>query len=82
MKKFKLGANIGVINAKFEEEYGNTPSNYLERIGYLIDKMLKPLSEFALSRKLIILIDGADDILRYKNISWTLSPASFAVLTI
>lgn len=67
LKKFKLGANIGVINAKFEEEYGNTPSNYLERIGYLIDKMLKPLSEFALSRKLIILIDGADDILRYKK---------------
>lgn len=68
LSKLKIGNNIASFDLEFEKEFGTKPATYLERIATLNEKMLSTLSEvFYSDKKVIILIDGVDDILRFKK---------------
>ncbi|MFP3379671.1 hypothetical protein SB767_25175 [Bacillus sp. SIMBA_069] len=68
LSKLKIGNNIASFDLEFEKEFGTKPATYLERISTLNDKMLSTLADvFYSDKKVIILIDGVDDILRFKK---------------
>lgn len=68
LSKIKLGGSIGKFDVSFEKEFGTKPSTYLERITSLNERMLDILSDVWFDEeKVVILIDGVDDILRFKK---------------
>lgn len=68
LSKIKIGADTIKFDAEFERAFGEKPSTYLERISTLNDKMLEVLTDLWFeNQKIIILIDGVDDILRFKK---------------
>lgn len=67
VSKLKLGANVGVFDANYEAEFGTKPFSFTERISTLIDKMKKCLDDIYLDKRIFLLIDGVDDILRFKK---------------
>lgn len=68
LSKLKIASSIAVFDLEFEKEFGVKPLTYLERITTINDKMLQVLSNIWFSdKKILILIDGLDDILRYKK---------------
>lgn len=68
LSKLKVGANLVVFDAEFEKEFGIKPNSFLERISILNDEMINILSDvYFNNKKIIISIDGVDDILRFKK---------------
>lgn len=68
LSKLKLGANLGAVDAGIEREFGIKPDSYLERISLLTENMIELLSDiYYKDEKVIISIDGVDDILRFKK---------------
>lgn len=68
LSKIKVGAGIAKFDMEFEKEFNVTPSTYLERMSLITEKMLNVLVESELNeREVIIIIDGFDDVLRYKK---------------
>ena len=68
LSKLKVGANIKIFDVAFEKEFKTQPANYLERISIVTEEMLNVLSSSYLNeRNIMIIIDGLDDVLRYKK---------------
>ncbi|AKA71496.1 P-loop ATPase, Sll1717 family [Clostridium scatologenes] len=68
LSKLKVGVNVGAFDIALENKFGIKPRSFLERISILNEKMLNVLTEICFNdRKIIILIDGVDDILRFKK---------------
>ena len=68
LSKIKVGSEIAKFDLEFEKTFNTKPQNYLERISLITERMLEVLNEIYLNdRKIIIIIDGLDDILRYKK---------------
>lgn len=68
LSKFKIGISISKFDAAFESEFNTQPKNYLERVSVMVEKMLEVLCNIELNgRQILIIIDGFDDILRYKK---------------
>lgn len=68
LSKLKVGTNVGVFDATFEKEFGVKPNSFLERISIISDKMIEILNHIYFNNKRIIIsIDGVDDILRFKK---------------
>lgn len=68
LTKIKMGVGVVNFDAEFEKKYNSSPSNYLERISVITEKMLYGISDAYLNeRKVVIIIDGLDDVLRYKK---------------
>ncbi|WP_455577598.1 P-loop ATPase, Sll1717 family [Anaerosinus sp.] len=68
LSKIKVGVDVISIDLNFSKNKNNQPKSYLERIDLLIDLLLENLNFIKLdSEKIIIVIDGLDDILRYKK---------------
>lgn len=68
LSKLKVGLNTGIFDASIESEFGIKPSNFSERISIINEKMMEVLSEMYFNdKKIIISIDGVDDILRFKK---------------
>lgn len=67
VSRLKLGANVGIFDAEYENEFGHKPISFADRIGALVERMQEVLSSVFFSKKMFILIDGVDDILRIKK---------------
>lgn len=68
LSKLKVGANVGVVNAELESEFGELPNTYLERLSMLIELLVSGISDIYLDeKKLLLIIDGIDDVLRFKK---------------
>ena len=67
VSRLKLGANVGVFDAEYEVEFGHKPISFTERMSSVVDKMLNVLQDVYINKKLYLLIDGVDDILRIKK---------------
>lgn len=68
LSKIKVGIDILKFDAEFQKEFNTTPKTYLERISLMSEKMLSVIKSIELNGKRIeIIIDGFDDILRYKK---------------
>jgi hypothetical protein len=68
LSKLKIGISVVEFDAEFENEFKIKPSSYLERISTITEKMISVLTRVYLNeQKIIIAIDGLDDILRYKK---------------
>lgn len=68
LTKIKVGVEIAKFDVGFEKEFKTTPRSYLERISLVDEKMLEKLCNVELNdREVVIIIDGFDDILRYKK---------------
>ena len=68
LSKLKVGANIKIFDLVIEKEFNTQPSTYLERISIVTEKMINVLSSSYLNeRNIIMIIDGLDDVLRYKK---------------
>lgn len=68
LSKLKIGVNLKVFDLEFEKQFGEKPTSYSERISTLINFMVDELCYiFSPNCKLLILIDGVDDILRFKK---------------
>ncbi len=68
LSKIKVGTNIKVFDLSYEKEFSTKPNSYIERISLVSELMLKRLRNIYLNdRKIIVLIDGLDDVLRYKK---------------
>ena len=68
LSKIKAGVNLTAFDLSYEHEFGTKPDNYLNRVSTINDFMLKNLQDIYLGgSKLIMLIDGVDDVLRFKK---------------
>jgi len=68
LSKLKIGIKVVEFDAEFEREFNIKPNSYLDRISTITDKMIDVLTKVYLNeQKIIIVIDGLDDILRYKK---------------
>ncbi len=68
LSKIKVGTDVLKFDVEFERVFGEKPSTYLERISTLNDRMLDVLTDVWLDKqKIVILIDGVDDILRFRK---------------
>lgn len=68
LSKLKVGANVGIVNAELEKEFGESPNSHPERMSLLISLLVDGLKAVYLGeKKLIIIIDGVDDVLRFKK---------------
>lgn len=68
LSKIKVGADIKIFDFEFEKEFNEKPASYIERISLLSEKMLSILKSVELNgRRICIIIDGLDDVLRYKK---------------
>lgn len=67
VSRLKMGANVGVFDAEYEVEFGHKPISFTERMSAVVEKMLDVLQVVYLNKKLFMLIDGVDDILRIKK---------------
>lgn len=68
LSKIKLGASIASFDIEFKKEFGVEPKTYLERISLLNERMTEVITNLYMNeRKILVLIDGVDDILRLKK---------------
>lgn len=68
LTKLKLGIKLKIFEADVEGELNNTPLNYVDKINFLTEKMIESLKKVYINGgKLILLIDGLDDILRFNK---------------
>lgn len=68
LSKIKVGTNVGIVNAELESEFGEAPNTYLERLSMLIELLVAGIKDIHLGgKKLLLIIDGVDDILRFKK---------------
>ncbi len=67
VSRLKTGANIGVFDIEYEQEFGHKPISFIERLSTVVDKMIGVLEEIYIPKKTYMLIDGVDDILRIKK---------------
>lgn len=68
LSKLKVGANVKLFDIEFEKQFGNKPSDFLDRLISLNNFMESNLDTVYLAeKKLFLLIDGVDDILRLKK---------------
>lgn len=68
LSKIKVGNNLAALDLEFEKEFGIDPRTYLERISLLNEKMFEVINSLYMNqKKAIIIIDGVDDILRFKK---------------
>lgn len=68
LSKIKVGAGIAKFDVEFEKEFQVQPKTYIERISILSERMLQIINKTYLNdRKIVIIVDGLDDILRYKK---------------
>lgn len=68
LSKLKVGTNLGIFDAGIEQEFGVRPNSYLERISLINENMIDVLSSIHFNdKKIIVSIDGVDDILRFKK---------------
>lgn len=68
LSKLKVGMNLGIFDAGIEREFGIRPQTYLERLALINENMIDVLSSIYFNdKKIIISIDGVDDILRFKK---------------
>lgn len=65
--RLKMGANVGIFDAAYENEFGYKPISFSDRIGAIVERMQETVSSIYLSNKFFLLIDGVDDILRIKK---------------
>lgn len=56
-----------MFDAEYEVEFGHKPISFTERMSSVVDKMFIVLKKVYLNKKLYLLIDGVDDILRIKK---------------
>lgn len=67
VSRLKLGATVGIFDAAYEKEFGVKPISFSDRVSALVEKMQNTLKSIYLPKKLFVLIDGVDDILRIKK---------------
>ena len=68
LSKLKVGMNINIFDVGFEKEFNTKPASYLERVSLITERMLDVLKKTYLNeRQVIIVIDGLDDVLRYRK---------------
>lgn len=68
LSKLKLGANLSAFDIAFEKEFGIKPTTYIERISALSELMMRSLQNVFLGdKKIYLLLDGVDDVLRFKK---------------
>ena len=67
VSRLKLGATVGVFDAAYEKEFGCKPISFSDRVGAVVEKMQNTLTSVYLPKKIFVLIDGVDDILRIKK---------------
>lgn len=68
LSKLKVGGSILKFDMEFEKEFNIQPKSYLERLSVMIEKMMQGIVNVELNeRQISIIIDGFDDILRYKK---------------
>ena len=67
VSKLKLGVNAGFFDAEFETEFGTKPKSFAEKISALNNVMMASIKQIYLSEKVFLLIDGVDDLLRFKK---------------
>ncbi|MDD3140224.1 MAG: hypothetical protein PHX08_14780 [Lachnospiraceae bacterium] len=68
LSKLKIGNKIVSFDIEFEKAFNMQPQNYLERISLMSEKMLNVVCDAELNgRQISLVIDGFDDILRYKK---------------
>ena len=67
VSRLKLGASVKVFDAAYEREFAYKPISFSDRIEAVVEKMQNDLKKVFLQKKLFILIDGVDDILRIKK---------------
>ncbi len=68
LAKIKMGVNVKIIDVSIEAECGVKPDNYQDRLTAPNELILDSLKEIYFNeRKILILIDGLDDILRFKK---------------
>lgn len=68
LSRIKLGNDLFNINAEFDKKYNFKPKNFQERLSVLNEKMYDGLEGLYLNeRRINIIIDGLDDILRYRK---------------
>ncbi len=68
LSKLKVGISIVKFDVEFEREFSFKPKTYLERISLMVERMMDVLCNVELNgRQISVIIDGFDDILRYKK---------------
>lgn len=68
LSKLKIGNNIAQFDIEFEKQFGDKPSTYLERISTVNEEIISVLTNtWFNNQKMVLLIDGVDDILRFKK---------------
>lgn len=67
VSRLKVGANVSVFDVEYENVFGHKPISFSDRVGALVERMQDTLNYVFLSKKLFVLIDGVDDILRIKK---------------
>lgn len=68
LTKIKKGFNVKAISASFEKEFGYKPDSFVEQLSMLNSKILDVITNsYNGHNNVYILIDGLDDILRYKK---------------
>lgn len=68
LSKIKLGSSIAKFDVEFEKVFNTKPQSYLERISLITERMINVLNSLYLNdRKIVVIIDGLDDVLRYKG---------------
>lgn len=68
LSKLKIGTNIKIFDIEFEKEFQTKPASFLERLSIMSENMMNVLSGIYLNeREVILLIDGLDDVLRYRK---------------
>lgn len=68
LSKLKVGINVKVFDLEYEKEFNVKPRTYMERLSVITEKMLNVIKDVYLNeRQMIIILDGLDDILRYKK---------------
>lgn len=68
LAKIKIGVGVTQFDLEFEKTFNTKPVTYIERISIISEEMQKVISKLYLNeRKIVIVIDGLDDILRYKR---------------
>lgn len=68
LAKIKRGVNIPGLGLTFEKEFGYEPNSFLEKLSAINSKILNVINNsYNGNNKIYILIDGLDDLLRYKK---------------
>lgn len=67
LNKLKMGANLHVIKAEIEKDFNESADDFSYNLNYLNEKIKYTLEQIYLpDYKLYLLIDGLDDVLRYR----------------